>query len=57
MTRATYTTPSDRIINAGIHAPERTVHETDAALIALAHITQQAQKAARIEAIVREPDK
>ena len=35
---------------------EPSVHEADEALIAIVRITQQAQKAARIEAIVREPD-
>lgn len=34
----------------------QTVQEADAALIAIVRRTQQAQKAARIEAILREPD-
>jgi hypothetical protein len=35
---------------------EHTVQEADEALIAFVHRTQQAHKAARIEAILREPD-
>lgn len=62
MTRATYMTPSDRATRMLVlelpHTEhgEHTVQEADEALIAFVHRTQQAHKAARIEAILREPD-